>query len=260
MTKHLYMILFPNTALVASHLEPEAFARHFISGSTKYYAGKLIFSEIDINFRHPYFRLDEALNDLVPHEDGRPKSTKYVSNYRVLEHVSFDAIQSLWISTPEGHSLELKAAPYDGVHQQEGSVRVYGEISPISMMVLSDFNFLEFASHITDPNNLVGAPVMFYTQLELDSDDFIKSFDANPLMQSPIPDIHPGVLKKSILEVRQFLNKHTKGLSLSNPLGKVAFKNLRHGFMFASQAGTKYFPMPDAATIEKTNYKFWKFM
>jgi len=30
--------------------------------------------------------------------------------------------------------------------------------------------------------------------------------------------------------------------------------------MFASQKGTKFFPMPDLKTIEEKNFKFWKTM
>ena len=121
---HLYMILFPNTALVGSQLPPQEFGKHFISGSSKYYAGKLIFAEVDVAFRHPYFQIDAMLNDLHPHEDGRPKSTKYVSTYRVLEHVDFDAIKHLYITTPEGYTLELAAAPYEATHQS-GLIRVF---------------------------------------------------------------------------------------------------------------------------------------
>lgn len=259
LTSRLYMILYPTTALVGSQLAPEDFGRHFISGSSKYYAGKLIFAELDISFRNKYFKIDEMLAELSPHEDGKPKSTKYVSTYRVLEHVDFDALKSLYITTPEGYSLELKAAPYEAKHQ-DGFVRIFGEISPVSMMVLSDYNFLDFAKTITDPRAFVGAPKMFYTQIELEIDEFLKAAEANPLLPSPIPDLHPAVLQKAILEIRRFPGKHTKGLSLSNPLGKLSFRNLRHGFMFASQDKNKFYPLPSLADIEKTNYKFWKYM
>jgi len=256
---HLYVILFPNTALVGSQLDPQEFGKHFISGSSKYYAGKLIFAEVNIGFRHSYFKIDEMLADLRPHADGRPKSTKYVSTYRVLEHLDFEAIKNLYITTPEGYTLELKTGAYEASHQP-GLIRIFGEISPVSMMVLSDYNFLEFSKHITDPESFVGAPKMFYTQIDLDVDEFLVQIDANPLMPPPIPDIHPAVLSKSILEIRKFKDKHTKGLSLSNPLGKISFKNLRHGFMFASQEKNKFFPLPGLGEIEKTNYKFWKYM
>lgn len=256
---HLYMILFPNAALVGSQLEPQEFGKHFVSGSSKYYDGKLIFAEIDPSFRQSYFKIDEMLKELVPHEDGRPKSTKYVSTYRVLEHVDYDKLMNLYITTPEGFTLELTTGDYHAQHQA-GFIRVYGEIAPVSMVVLSDYNFLEFGKYITSPDTFVGAPKMFYMQIELDIDEYLKQSDLNPLMSSPIPDIHPSVLRKSIHEIRQLKDKHTKGLSLNNPLSKISFRHVRHGFMFASQGNSKFYPMPSQEVIEKTNYKFWKHM
>jgi len=155
--------------------------------------------------------------------------------------------------------LELKTGP-QGTEREPGIIRVYAEINPVSMMLLSDLNFSAFGQYITDPATRVGAPVMFFTQVELDPDEFLKEFENNPLLSSPIPDIHPSVLKKSILELRQLPDKHTKGLSPASPLGKISFKNLRHGFLFASQDKSKFYPMPDPKTIEETNFRFWKFM
>jgi len=259
LTNHLYTILFPNQALVGSQLEPQDFGRHFISGSSKFYAGKLIFAEIDPRFRHPYFPIEDCLKDLKPHQDGRPKSTKYISTYRVLEHIGFDSLLDLYITTPEGHTLRLPAGAHDAAHKT-GSIRVYAEIAPVSMMVLSDYSFPDFSSFITNPKSLVGAPKMFYTQLELDIDEFLSAFEANPLAPAPIPDIHPSILRESVLELRKYVDKHTKGLSLANPLGKVSFRHLRHGFMFASKSETRFYPLPSLKEIERSHFRFWKSM
>lgn len=258
-TNHLYAILFPTSALVGSQLDPEAFGRHFISGSSKYYAGKLIFVEVDPTYRHPFLKIDEMLKGLTPHEDGSPRATKYASTYRVLEHLDFDRLLDLYITTPEGYTLGLKAGPL-GPERQPGLVRVYAEVNPVSMMLLSDLSFSEFGKFITAPDSRVGAPVMFFTQVELEPDEFLRDFENNPLLPSPIPDIHPSVLKKAILELRTVKSKHTKGLSPASPLGKLSFKTLRHGFLFASQDKSRFYPMPELKAIEEANFKFWKFM
>ena len=90
---HLYQILSPNQALVASQLSPEQFAKHFTVGSVRYYEGKVIFAELDTEFRNPYFNIEQGLAGLVPHDDGRPKATKYISTYRTLEHLDFQRSQ-----------------------------------------------------------------------------------------------------------------------------------------------------------------------
>jgi hypothetical protein len=257
--QYLYQILYPNNSLVGSMLPAEQFAKHYISGSSKYYAGKLIFASMDISYRNEYFRLDEMFSKLVRHEDGRPKSTKYVSNYRVLEHTDFEAIQKLYIATPEGYTLELESQPYTQEHG-EGFTRIFSEITPVQMMVLSVYNFPTFGKYITDPEHLVSVPKAFYTQIELEIDDFMDRYERNPLMASPIPNIHPSVLRDGVKELRKYTYKNTKGLSLTNALDKISFKHLRHGFMFADKDKIKYFPLLPLKEIEKNNYKFWKHM
>lgn len=257
--KRLYCILYPINALVGSQLDPAAFARHFNAGSSKYYSGKLVFADVDINYRHPELPIERVLPAVVPHEDGRPKATKYIATYRVLELIDFDALSELHISTPEGYVLSLKSAPYQSQHQP-GLVRVFAEICPINMLVLSDYNFIEFASYITNPENPVGAPKMFYTQIDLDIDEFLKELEANPLAPSPIPEVHPSLLRDGILEIQRVKNKHTKGLSMVNPLWKISYRRIRHGFMFASQSKTRFYPMPGHDEIEQINFRFWKNM
>jgi len=57
------------------------------ASSARYFEGKLVFVELDPEFRHPYFDVESAYAQLKPHEDGSPKATKFISSYRVLEHV-----------------------------------------------------------------------------------------------------------------------------------------------------------------------------
>ena len=62
--KHLYLILYPNEALVASQLTPEEFGMHYSVGSPRHFTGKVIFVEVDTNFRNPYLRLEDYLKKL----------------------------------------------------------------------------------------------------------------------------------------------------------------------------------------------------
>ena len=54
--KHLYLILHPNEALVASQLSPEEFGSHYSVGSPRHFTGKVIFAEVDINYRNEFLR------------------------------------------------------------------------------------------------------------------------------------------------------------------------------------------------------------
>ena len=68
-----------------------------------------------------------VIGELNPHEDGRPKATKFIATYRVLEHLDFGALQSLYLTSPEGHCIELREAPYENKHKP-GFIRLYAEI------------------------------------------------------------------------------------------------------------------------------------
>lgn len=253
----LYQILYPNQALVASHLSPEAFARHYLIGSIRHYTGKLVFAEIDINFRHPYFDIDAGLEALVPHPDGSPKRTKFISSYRVMEHMDFDSIKTLYLSTAEAHVLALSPQPYDKVHQA-GFLRTFAEIAPLSMLVMSPLDMREFGKYITQAGNSKGCPKLFYTQIELNVDEFLKNFEANPFMPAPFSFLHPSKLRDAIQQMKIDTEKKTKGLALACPLDQISFKCIRHGFMFASQEKIRFFPMPSLHELETAHFQFWK--
>ncbi len=61
-----------------------------------------MFFELDPDFRDDFFRIQEGVDRCVPHEDGLPKSSIYISVYRVLENIPLDAIKKLYLVTRDG--------------------------------------------------------------------------------------------------------------------------------------------------------------
>lgn len=255
----LYAILHPSPALVASQMVPERFAQHYLAGSFRHYSGKVVFARLDPTFRDPYFLIDEALEAVQPHEDGRPKATKFISVYRVLEHLDFQKIERLYLSTPEGAVLELQ--PNDDVQTREqGRLRIFAEINPVRMLVLTRMNFLEFGDLATNLSVLRSVPALVYTQLEFDAEAFLNDFEINPMLPSPLPKVHPSKLRDAIIDLKQRPNKPTKGLLLDSSFDSIPYKLVRHGFMFARHNEYRFFRLPSVKEIEKANYKFWKAM
>lgn len=256
--KRLYMILYPNNALVGSMLPPDQFAIHYQVGSNRYYSGKLIFAEVDIAFRHPYFEnMEEGLKSLVPHEDGKPKATKFICSYRVLEHIDFKFLKSLYLATNEGHCLELKresASPKDSQ-----SFRIFGELCPVRLVVLTSYTSDELAKYVTKPGNAKGCPKIFFTQIDVNVEEFLADFAKNPFLQPPLPSVHPSKLRDAVEEMRSSGNK-TKGLSLNTAMGSISFKKVAHGFWLASQEETVFYRMPSLDEIEESNFRFFKSM
>jgi hypothetical protein len=258
-TNYLYMICFPNPSLIGSQLNPERFARHYTVGSTRDYQGRLVFAELDPEFRNDFFDIEAGIKALVPHDDGRPKSTKFIASYRVLENVDFSAVRALYLSTPAGYTMRIESAPFE-TRPSPHVLRIYAEINPIRMLILSKSNFVDFGKHVTVPGNPKGAPKLFYTQLEFNIDEFLEEFLSNPLMQPPLPGIHPSNLRDAIYEVQRLPDKTQKGLSLDCPFDRIPAHMIRHGFMFASPDDYRFFPMPDMKTIETDFYKYYKTM
>ena len=83
METHLYLSVMPE-ALIASQLSPPSFGTYYATGSEKKSRSQAMFFELDPDFRHPYFDIEAGLERLVPHEDGSPKRSVYISIYRVL--------------------------------------------------------------------------------------------------------------------------------------------------------------------------------
>ena len=108
---HLYVIMWPNYALVASNLAPDEFGKHYTLGSSRYFHGQVVFAEIDPNYRHEFLNIDKYIGDVKPDASGAPKRTKFIATYRVLEHIELSAFRELHITSTIGKVLTLKSAP-----------------------------------------------------------------------------------------------------------------------------------------------------
>ncbi len=256
---HLYMICYPNSALVLSHLSPEDFVFRYSYGSASYYSGKLIFAEIDINYRNPYFQIEKALSEFKPHSDGSPKATKYLSSYRVLEHVEIDAIQTMYLANADGTCYPLQAAEYTP-STRDYDLKIYAEITPLTMLTLSRLNMREFGAHLTGGQDYLSVPRLCFMQLDLDIETFLRDFEMDPFMQPPLEGVHPSKLRNAIMDMRHRSKKMMKGLTLDTAFTKESFKRIKHGIMIVDDKQEKFFPMPDLREIEKNNLRFYKDM
>jgi len=256
--KRIYQILYPNNSLVASQLDPEQFGKHFLVGTARHYEGKVIFCEVDANYRNDFLAIDEAFTELRAHEDGRPKATKFISSYRVLEHIDLDAVKSLYLVTANGQTLELKQGIHDKSHQP-GLVRTYAQICPTTILSMTKLNADEYTRYITGSRHSKWVPKLFFTQIELPIEAFLKEFEEHPFMAPPFPFVHPAKLRNAIMELEE-TDKDAKGISLNSEMEKIPYTKIRHGFWLASDQKNLFFPMPDIDQIRKEHYQFYKAM
>jgi hypothetical protein len=255
--KHLYVILHPINALVASQLTPAEFAQHYTIGSSKHYQGKVIFAELDPAFRDPHFDIDHYLELTVELPDGSPKKTKFVSSYAVLEHIDLKALKKLYLVTTEGKALELSPQPYTAVNEP-GLVRVYQELCPLTSLVASTLDQRAFARYITGETRSKGAPKIVFTQYEFDVDDFLRHNKNRDMLSSPIPDTYPNRLHDYMVELKVHPDKKTKTISLNSTFTAASWQLIRHGFWFGCAKELVFFPLPSPEVLEKEHYTWWR--
>ncbi|MCA9796661.1 MAG: hypothetical protein KC910_32855 [Candidatus Eremiobacteraeota bacterium] len=255
--KHLYAIMYPNRALIASQLDPHAFGKHYSVGTKRYYSGKMLFIEVDLDFRHEYFPIDEYLAQTVEHEDGSPKQTKFVSSYRVLEHLPLDKLGSLYAVTVNGETLKIDAQEYTPP-EETGRVRIIQELNPLQLLIATTHDHRAFGKELTTPGNPKGAPKLFFTQFEFNAEDFQKRWQENPFMSPPIPGVHPQKLNVAITQLLNNKEPANASIGLQSVFDKMLYRNVRHGFFLAEGDNLKFYPMPGEADLQRNHYSWWR--
>jgi len=250
MTVHLYLTLVPE-AMIASMLPPEEFGTYFSVGITKKQHGQTSFVELDPDFRHPFFRIEEALARCVPHPDGRPKRSVYVANYRVLEHVPLGAMHNLYLVTAYGESLRLE--PTTDYPTGEEELHLYQEIAPITPLVVSTappYEFCRFLIH--EPDSMVHLPAVAFVELQLGELAHDPEFGAiRDLPYEGIPH-----LRECLVDLKE-KKLHTKMVNrLASP--EFPYRTIKNGLFIGKEEGLLYFPLPSREELRSTFYRWWR--
>lgn len=256
--KHLYAIMHPNPSLVASQLEPLDFGRQYSVGTKRYYQGKLIFIEVDTAYRHPFFPIDEYLEKTVTKPDGSPKRTKIISSYRTLEHLDLDALGALYAVTVSGATLKIDKADYVPSPQEQGRIRLIQEINPLHLLVATTLDHRTFGSRLTAENNPKGAPKLFFTELDLDAESFLKGWAENPFLPAPIPGIHPQKLAAALEFLKTSSEYCTATLGLASVFDHVLYRSLRNGFFVAHGEKLNYYPFPSEEQLQRDHFAWYR--
>lgn len=250
MTVHLYLSLLPE-ALIASMLTPEEFGSYYAVGTTKKRHGQAMFVELDPAFRHPFFRIDEGLERVVPHPDGRPKRSVYIANYRVLEHVPLEAMQNLYLVTAYGESLKLQ--PSRDYPPDEGGLHLYQEIAPVTPRVVSTaapYAFYEFL--ILDEESMVHLPAVAFVELRLG--ELAHDPEHGALQDLPYQGI--SHLRETLVDLRE-KRIHTKMVDrVESPT--FPYRMVKNGVFIGNKEGLLYFPLPSREALRSDHYRWWR--
>jgi hypothetical protein len=250
MKNFLYLSITPE-ALIASMLPPEDFGNYFAVGTKKRTRGQAMFFELDIEKMGSHFPLKEIDEKCVPHPNGKPKSSVYLSIYRVLEHVPFEAFKSLYLATDDGRVLELSRGEY--VEDEKPGLHLYQELSPVTPRIASGYSPKEFLSHVTDTTKPVSVPKLVFVELKLNglADDPVSG-STNDL---PYPNIDH--LKDCLIGLKDNPSKTTKTV-IRTLAGELFFRTCKNGFFVGDKENLLFYPFPSDDELNNKYYVWWR--
>ncbi len=249
MDTHLYLSCFRSEALIASHLDPESFGRYMAVGTHKLTRGAYLFFEVTKNLKTSFFKLSDLAERCKPHSDGRPRSSKYVSVYRVLEHVELNELGTLYLVSADGRTLGIDAKPYDTSKEEHG-VNLYQQLCPLVPLIVSSQSPAQFGKFITNSQNAISVPRMLFADQLLDREE-------DGSLSGHLPYAERAHIEQCIRELADPEGKQTKTVS-RNPNIMAFFRTIRRGFFVADPSGIKHYPFPSRESLEIEHAKWWR--
>ena len=247
---HLYLSMIPE-ALIASMLTPEEFGVYYAVGTSKKSRGQAIFFEIDPNFRHDYFDVEEGIRRCVPHEDGSPKASIYISVYRVLEHVPLDAIQKLYLVTQDGRVLGIESKA-EFPEDTEG-LHLYQEIAPVHPLIVSTLAPRAFYDLIVkNPTSLLSLPAVCFVELRLGE----LAADPERGAVRDLPYSNVGHLRQCLVDLRTKI-VHAKMVNRVQP-ASFSYRTIKSGIFVGNVERLVYFPLPSQEELRAKHYRWWR--
>lgn len=241
-----YLSVNPIEALIASQLTPEQFGMYMAIGKKNGSHERIMFIEVDGGFGS-YFDWAYAEQRCVPHEDGSPKNSVWMSVYRVLENVPLAVMNSLYLTTQDGRTLELSREEYrEGGKDRD--FNVYQELCPITPLVVSSLQPKAFCTQMTDSNNKVWVPRMVFSDLKVI--DFDNPTDTGNI--GPIYDKNLDHLKDCVAEVTAEGGKANKNVERS--MMSFSYQIIDTGIYVGSGSDILFYRMKNYNEIRQHHY------
>ncbi len=250
MTVHLYLSLIPE-ALIASMLPPEEFGTYYSVGYRKKVRGQAMFLELDPEFRHDFFPIEDGIARCVPHADGEPKKSVYISTYRVLEHIPISELKKLYLVTQFGETLGLERSRTNPI--EESGLYMYQEIAPVNPLVVSTLSPLEFYRFLTqDPNSMIHLPTVCFVDLRLG--DLAIDPEFGELRDLPYDRVHH--LRECLLALKT-KTVHTKMVDRVHKT-EYPYRMISNGIFIGNMDKLAFFPLPSREELRNKYYRWWR--
>ncbi len=247
MAIHYYLSVFPLEALIASQLEPEEFGSYMAVGARNGSYEQIIFVEVEEGYSEA-FDWAYAKERCVPHPDGQPKHSVWMSVYRALEYTPQDVMKAMYLTTMDGRVLKLAKEDYSGPPQNR-AFYTYLEICPIHPLVVSRLDPGEFAKYMTAPDNKVTVPRLVFADLK--SIDFQHPENTGNIGR--IYDRNLDHLRACVASVTDTRNKVNKNVERS-VVESVSYGIIRDGIFVGDTDKLAFFPMPSIDELRRHHY------
>ncbi len=250
MAVYLYLNMLPE-ALIASMLPPMEFGVYLAVGTEKRARGQAKYFAVDRKFTSDYFPLSEIDSRCVPHANGEPKHSVYLSVYRALEHVPMSAFGNLYLTTQDGRVLEVE--PRKDVPSFPQTYHLYQEISPVHPRVVSSLDPKEFAAFMTDPKRSIHVPKIVFGELRLD--ELAADPERGSVRNLPYTNIEH--LRDCLMQLRKTREKSTKTVDRIAP-EEFPYRTMLNGFFLGEHGSLVYYPMPSENDLQTRYYEWWR--
>lgn len=246
---HYYLSIFPTEALIASQMNPEDFGSYMATGSKSGSHERMIFIEIEGNFGRE-FDWKYAQERTVPHPDGTPKRSVWLSTYRALEHTPLEKMRSMYLVTKDGRVLELDQTEY-AAPDVPREFYVYQELCPVTPLVVSVHDPKDFGVYMTHEDVRVGVPKIAFADLKVVNFDNLE--DTGNI--GGIYDRNIDHLKDCILAVTKDSVKKVKNVERS-PVESFSYQIINQGIYVSDGKSLLMYRMPSVDEIRRDHYDF----
>ncbi|MFY9152891.1 MAG: hypothetical protein WAO52_12800 [Prolixibacteraceae bacterium] len=252
MSKFIYLTAIPE-ALIASMLPPREFGEYLSTGTKKRNRAQALFFEIDLSQVKNLIDMEILNKRCVAKPDGSPKRSVYLSVYKVLEMIPLPALKNLYLTTENGHILELEKTPYNQAPKHMDRNYLFQELCPVSPLIASNLNPTAYLKRLTDGSSPIALPKLFFVELKL------GDMATNQKMGSV--DYLPYEEVEHLRDCLEILNsedgKHMKTVKRVFS-GNLLYRSIETGFYIGSNDEIIYYRCPSLTELENINYEFFR--
>ena len=247
MSMHYYLSIFPTEALIASELEPGQFGAYMATGSKKGSAEQIIFIETEGDFGND-FDWGYAKEKCVPHPNGNPKHSVYLSVYRTLENIPLEKLGSMYLTTKDGRVLKLEKDSYrDTINGRK--YYIYQELCPLTPVIVSVLDPEDFSNNLTSPDKKVTVPKIVFTDIKVpDFDNPGNTGNLGSMYDNKIPHV-----LNCISSVTGDKAKSNKTVDRSH-VESFSFQIIENAVYVGDGKELLEYRMPDIEEIKNINY------